>query len=873
MTQLTFNNSHSAAGELLLESLRNIPSKSSTEPPQTYLAGNLNPEETPRMAQFFQQFNQVIRGLTRAPMFTAITLLTLAVAIGANTVMFSVVNGILLKPLPYPDPEQLVGVWLKAPSINLPDITLGEFNYFIFREQNTVFTDIGAYHEDSVAVTGAGEPEHVEALDVTDGTLPLLSVKPALGRLFTRHDDSPGAPKTVILTYGYWQRRFGGSNSIVGRTLTADGESREIIGVLPKNFQFLDSPETSLFLPMQWDRNKVMLGNFNYQAIGRLKPGVTLAQASADIARMIPICIRSFPAPPGFSASLFEKAGIQPNLRPLRQDVTGDIGSVLWVLMGSIIVVLLVACANVANLLLVRVEGRRQELAIRAALGAGRARIASTMFLESLILGCTGSLIGLALAWAALRVLVAIAPTGLPRLHEIAIDLPVLLFTLGAALFVSLLIGLIPVAKYATHALGTELHGGGRALSQSRERHRARKTLVVVQVALALVLLICSGLMLRTFHALAQVSPGVENPKSLQAFSIDIPSTQVPDGQGERIVRMQQAMADGLVSIPGVKSVAISTAVPLTGEQNFNPVYSADRTYKEGELAPLRRFRFISPGFFSTIGSPLVAGRDFTWAEIYRRQPLAIISENFAREYWGIPANALGQRVRSGPNDDWRVIVGVAHDIYDDGVNKSAPSAIYLPLLQSNLYGNKEMARRGVSFILRTPRAGSSAFFKQVQQSVWAVDPDLPLANATTLAEIYTRSMARTSFTLVMLCVAGSMALLLGVVGIYGVISYAVSQRTREIGIRMALGAQRKQLVRMFVLQGFWLTSIGVVIGLGLAFGVMRLLSSLLFHVSPIDPGTYILASAVVIAVASFACFLPSQRAAVVDPMNALRAE
>src|ERR1700728_3398611 len=349
------------------------------------------------MSMFIDQLRQVLRRLARAPLFTAITLITLAIGVGANTVIFSVVEGVLLKPLPYPHPEQLIGVWHTAPGIGMKELNMSPSIYFIDREQNTTLQDIGVYDGDSLNVTGAGEPEHVRGLDVTDGTLPILGVTPAVGRLFTRRDDSPGAPQTVILSYGYWQRKFGGATSVIGRSIAVDGKPREVIGVLPKGFHFLDTQDAALILPFQWDRSKTKLGNFSEEAIARLKPGVTMAQASADTARLLPVVQRTFPAPEGFSASLFEKARISPNLRPLKQDVVGDVGNVLWVLMGSIVLVLLVACANVANLVLVRVEGRRQELAIRSALGAGRERIAGELMFESLTLGVVGSLIGLAL--------------------------------------------------------------------------------------------------------------------------------------------------------------------------------------------------------------------------------------------------------------------------------------------------------------------------------------------------------------------------------------------------------------------------------------------------------------------------------------------
>jgi len=541
--------------------------------------------------------------------------------------------------------------------------------------------------------------------------------------------------------------------------------------------------------------------------------------------------------------------------------------------MGSIAVVLLVACANVANLLLVRVEGRHQELAIRSALGAGRGNITAGLLFESLVLSLIGSAIGLALAFGALRVLLAMAPTGLPRLHEIGINIPVLLFTLGIAGFVSLVIGMIPVIKYSGLCASTGLREGGRSLSQSRERHRARKALVVVQVALALVLLICSGLMIRTFRALARVSPGFAEPATLEAFNIYIPEAQIPDTDAIRVVRMQQAIRDRLAAIPGVQSVSITSSVPLGGNRQYDPVFAEDHTYKEGELAPLRRFKFVSPGSFATLGTPLIAGRDLTWDETFQKRPVAIISENFAREYWGDPAKALGKRVRVGTIDDWREIIGVAGNLYDDGVSQPASTAVYWPLFQDHFEGQKETVRRYVSFLIRSSRAGSATFMSEVQQAVWSINPDLPLADATTVGTLYTKSMARTSFTLVMLCVAGSMALLLGIVGIYGVISYAVSQRTREIGIRMALGARKESLTAMFVRQGLALAGIGAAVGLVTAFFVMRLMASLLFHVSPLDPWTYGLATVCVLAIAWVACYLPSRRAMVVNPVNALRAE
>jgi len=825
------------------------------------------------MAMIISQLRQALRRLGRAPMFTAITLLTLAIGVGANTVIFSVIEGVLLKPLPYPHSDQLIGVWHTAPGINIKDLNMCPSIYFIDREQSTTLQDIGVYDGDAVNVTGTGQPEHLRGLDVTDGTLPLLGVTPALGRLFTRKDDTAGSPETILISYAYWQQKFGGASSVIGSSINVDGRTRQIIGVLPRDFHFLDNPDAAIVMPFQWDRSKIKLGNFSQRALARLKPGVTMQQASADMARLLPITFRSFPAPEGFSAAIFEKARIAPNLRPLKKDVVGDVDKVLWVLMGSIAMVLLVACANVANLLLVRVEGRRQELAIRAALGAPWKRIAGELLLESLVIGLSGSLIGLGLAYAALKALVAAAPTGLPRIHEIGIDSQVLLFTLGLALFTSLLIGAIPVFKYAGVKATTGLREGGRALSQSRERHRARKALVIVQVALALVLLICSGLMIRTFQALMHVDAGFTSPDSLQTFRFYVPESQIPDTQPERVVHQQQEIADKLAALPGVSSVSFSNAVPLDGYDTNDILYAQDHVLGEGEIPPIRRFKFISPGYLATLGTHLLTGRDISWDDTYNNHPVALISENFAKEYWHSPQGAIGKMIRVASTDPWREVIGVVQDVHEDGVDQPAQSTVYWPVLMNNFEGQKTQLRRGVAFSIRTSRAGSQALMNEVQQQVWSVNSAVPLADPTTLGELYTKSMARTSFTLVLLCVAGAMALLLGVIGIYGVIAYTVSQRTREIGIRMALGAQRNQLTSLFVRQGLLLTAIGAACGLVVAFVTMRLMSAILFNVSPVDPLTYIVITAGLIATAYLACYVPSRRAATINPVNALRSE
>jgi predicted permease len=803
-------------------------------------------------------------------MFTVVTLITIGIGVGANTAIFSVINGVLLKPLPYPDPERLVGVWQSAPGFGIENLNASPSDYFTFREENRSFQNIGLWNGGSRTVTGLDAPEQVQVLTVTDGTLNALGVQPFLGRWFTAKDDSPGTPQTAILTYGYWQRRFGGNASAIGRQIRVDGDLSQIVGVMSQSFRFLDY-EADLIFPFQFDRAKTNLGNFSYQALARLKPGVTLAQANADLARMIPMVNAKFPPPPGFSAKLFESARISPNVRALKQDVIGDLGRVLWVLMGSIGAVLLIACANVANLLLVRAEGRQQELAIRTALGAGSRQIAGEILSESVFLGLLGGLAGLGFAYGALRLLVKIAPSNLPRIENITIDPLVLLFTFAISLFAGLLFGLIPVIKYAAPNVTTALRAGGRTLSQSRERHRAHNALVVLQTALAVVLLVSSGLMIRTFQALRQVRPGFTNPDQLQTLSIFVPDAQVKEP--ERVLQMFQEVQRKISEIPGVRSVAFGNAVPTDGNNSTDVLYAEDRFYAEGQLPPLRRFKFVTPGYFQTMGIPLIAGRDYTWTDIQGKREVTIVSENMAREMWREPSRALGKRIREGMKDSWREIIGVVGNVHSDGPDQTAPTTVYWPMIASNFWGNDTFIERRAVFAIRTSRAGSQSLLTQIREAVWSVNKEVPLASVRTMSEIYRGSMARSSFTLVMLAIAGGMALLLGIVGIYGVISYSVSQRTREIGIRIALGAQQGALKTMVVRHGLLLAGVGVVLGLAAAAALTRILSSFLFQISPLDPITYVSVSAGLLAAAALASYVPAHRASSVNPVDALRAD
>jgi len=821
------------------------------------------------IASALSDLRYAARRLRGNPGFTTISVLTLALGIGATTAIFSVIEGVLLKPLAYPESGQIVSLRHTAPGIHIDELNLAASLYFTYREENRVFQDVGMWRADSASVTGVGQPEEVPGLLVTNRFLAVLGVQPVLGRPFIASDEDTKSERAVILSDGYWKSHFGGDRSILGRRILLDGDAHAVIGVMPPSFQFMDRP-VSLIVPLRLSRADIRLISFCCQGIARLKPGVTLVQAEADVTRMLAMAPAKFAVNPGFSSNVWATSRIAPRLLLLKDALVGDIGKTLWTLMATVGIVLLIACANVANLLLVRADGRRQELAVRAALGAGWGRIARELLLESLLLSVASGVLGLALAYAALRVLAASEVAHLPRIHEISIDPVVLAFTLGISLAAGLLFGLIPVFKYARPRLSNALGSGSRSVSQSKERHRARSLLVIVQVALAVVLLVGSGLMIRTFQALRNIDPGFSHAQELETLYISIPESQVPEP--ERVMRMEEEILRKIESIAGVSSVAMTSNLPMEGGQG-DPVYAEDHPAHANTVPPIRTHKFVSPGYFSTIRARLIAGRDLTWTETYNQTPVALVSENMARELWHDPRAAIGKRIRPTLKDDWREVIGVVADLRDEGVDHKAPGIVYWPLLQKNFESSPTYVFRGVAFVIRTPRAGSLALLQDLQKAVGSVNSNLPLADVKTLGSVYDRSLARTSFTLVLLAIAGGMALLLGLIGIYGVISYSVSQRTREIGIRLALGAPLQNLTKMFVRYGLILSGVGVAFGLTGALGLTRLMKSVLYDVSPSDPLTYAGVSAGLVLAATLASYLPARRATKVDPVEALRAE
>jgi predicted permease len=813
-----------------------------------------------------------LRALLSRPAITAIAVVTLAIGCGAATTTLSVVDSILLEPLAYPEADRLVSIWHDAPGATLPvdrgGLPSSASMYVTYAEQNRVFEHVGVWTPGVATITGDGEPEEVPRIGVTTGVLEALGVSPLLGRWFSA-DDRTDTGGTVIVSYGYWQRRFGGDPAVIGRTLTVNAGPREIVGVMPPGFRIADTEADLLMGPMTFPRASLTLAPFAYRGIARLKPGMTVADANADIARLIAIWQDSWPAVAGVDPRVYTDAWkIAPALRPLKQDVVGDVNDLLWVFMATIAVVLLIACANVTNLMLIRGTARQHELAIRAALGAGVARLRRAVLLESLFVALAGGVMGLAIAAAALRGLVTLGPATLPRLGEVTLDVDIVAAAIGVALLAGIAVGLVLATRLDGRGLKESLHASGRTSSASRGQQRIQRSLVIAQVALAVVVLVSAGLAIRTAQAVRAVAPGFSGPEQVQTLRISMRESQVPEPL--LVAQRQQAIIDAFAALPGVTAVGLASSMPM---DTFNRLGDGVEIEGQPPAPVIRRFKGISPGMFAAVGIPLVAGRDYSWADLYEYRSVVMISEGMARELWQEPAAALGKRLRTVESEPWREIIGVVADVREDGLMEPTPQIVYWPVLTRSGSAPVTDIWRSVVFAIRSDRAGTDELNRELQQAVWSVDPNLPVTWVRTLADIYDESLARTTFALVALVVAACGSLALGVVGLYGVLSYAVSLRRREIAIRLALGAEQRVVRRQFVRQGIGLTVVGIAIGIAAAAVVTRLMTSLLYGVDPLDPLTYAAVAVGLIAIAALASFVPAQRASAVDPAESLAVE
>ena len=825
------------------------------------------------MEAITREFKQVIRKLTRSPSFTLVAVLTLALGIGANTAIFTVVNSVLIRPLPYPEQDRLVAMNYTAPGMDVELVPHSESTYLITAEESQTFESFGVFNNTALNLTGGREPERVPAVVATHEILTLLGAVPQLGRLTNGEDDLLGSPEVAILTHQLWQRRFGGDPSIVGRTIEVNGVSTEVVGVLAEGFLF-HMEDAEMFVPARFNRTEPDEGSFNMPGIARLEAGVTMAAVTADVDRMIRLMPERFSG--GISQAMLDQIGFAPNITPLREQITGDVSRTLWILLSAVGFLLLIACSNVANLFLVRADGRRREVAVRTALGASGGDLARYFLMESVALGVLGGALGLGLAWAGTRALVTFGPSNLPRLSEIGLNAQVLLFTLAVSLMAGFLFGLFPVMKYRKPDMAGGLKEGGRGGSEGRERHRVRNTLVVSQMALALVLLVGSGLMLRSFQALRSIDPGFD-PAGVLTLRITLPESAYPDAESRLLFHDQ--LQGSIAQLAGVVRVGAGQNIPLGGGMNRSGTLFEDFPLLPDQIPDVIETNRVTSGYMETLGMRLLEGRTINAFDARDRTGAVVVTRTLAQHYWP-NESAIGKRLtqdmdlREGAVSEgqvWQTIVGVVDEVRTLSMDMDPTPVLYFPLIEAS----HQEDNRGPQTLAYVVKASgeSAALLPAIRQTLWEQDPNLPIADIMTMDSVVRDSMARTSFSMVLLGIAALVALFLGTVGIYGVISYVVTQRTREMGIRLALGAEEGVVAGMVLRQGAVLAGIGIAIGLLGAFGLTRLMAAMLFGVSATDPLTFGAVASVLAAVAMLASYLPARRAARTDPVEALRAE
>jgi putative ABC transport system permease protein len=830
------------------------------------------------MQTLIQDLRYGARTLLKNPVFTSIAVITLALGIGANTAIFSVVDAVLLRPLPYPEADRLVFLWTTSKGGTsifgsaMPD-------YRELRDQNRTLEGLaGFYYGDFNLSPAGGEPERVQGAYVTSNLFNALKVSPTLGRLFTPEEDQFGRHRVVLLSHGLWQRSFGGDRSIVGREIKLGGESFTVAGVMPRGLPFFDNvPEVELWTPIAFapGDNMDTRNNHFVNLVGRLKPGVTVEQAQEDASAIARRVEEQFPGNKGLGALI----------RPAHEQLTGNSSRALYVLLGAVAFTLLVACVNVANLMLARAAAREREMAIRASLGARRARIVRQLMVECLPLGLTGGALGVLVALWGIDLLEALLPASLPRYNEIGVNGRVLAFTLALALFTSLLFGLAPALQAVKADVRAALGEGGRGGSR---QGRLRSLLVVAEVALALVLLVGAGLMARSFVKLRQ-SPVGFTERNVLTMRVTLPDAKYPspisaeDRRNPAGLAFYERLLERVESLPGVKAASVSTVLPLGSMGNWGKLFSVEGRPAPPSLdqVPSARFALISHDFFRTFGVATRRGRSFTAQDKENSQPVAIVNETLARRFFP-NEDPLGKTIWMGPPEHLlppdaqtpenrfvrRLIVGVVADVKGGSLNQPVGPLVYAPFYQHR----REGWSNSLTLAVRTETAPET-LTAAIRGQIRALDQDQPIANVRTVGELLDRVLSEAKFNLLLLGLFAVVALLLAAIGVYGVLSYAVTQRTREIGVRIALGAQPRSVLRLVIGQGMKLASAGVVIGVAAAWALTRLMSTMLFETPATDPATFATIASLLVAVALMACWIPARRAAKVDPMVALRRE
>ncbi len=820
------------------------------------------------------ELRHAARRLVGSPIFSLAAVATLALAIGANSSIFAIVQRVVLNPLPYPDSDRVVSIGHRVPRMtNTPRFdAMPPGLYFHYAERAHSLESVAAYWPVEMTITGRGEPERIRVTNVTPSMMSVLQVAPAQGRWFTAAEGEPGAARAVVLSHGFWLRRFGGDRSVVGRSVSLNSEPTEIIGIMPPSFGFPDG-RVDVWRAEQLSR-AAGFGLFTHKAVARLREGITTDAARDELSLLVTELPQSYPGSAlALSLAKDKMVAIVPTLK---EATIGHVTRALWILLAAVGLVLLVACANVANLFLVRSESRQREVAIRRALGAGGRGVARFFLAESLLLSVAGGLLGVLLAWFGVRLLVSYAPPTLPRLSEISIDGVSVLFTFGLSVLAALLFGAIPLVHGSP--LSQALHEHGRSNTPSRQRHRARQVLMAGQVALALVLLVASALMVRSFQKLRTIDPGFDASASL-VFTVGLPARDYVDRRAA--VAAHDRMLDTIERIPGVTAVSSSTTLPLEGIGFGNSIF-VDRKPDEQRPAarPVVQFRAVSDDFVETMGLRLIRGRTLDRDDIEREQSNVIVNQAFVDAYFP-RQDALDRRVASSrpptlPPPAWLTIVGVVGNTPSSSLVETDPTpTLYMPM---SIAGGPGMAQAmlvgpdisEMSYVIRSSLPTTS-LVPLVRQAIDGVDPNLAMAKVGTLQDTLDRASAQMAFTMALLALAAGVALALGVIGIYGVMSYIVNQRTAEIGVRLALGAEPRRVSRQIIRQGGFVTLAGVALGLGAAVAGSRLMESLIYGVSSRDPAVFAATTALLLMVALLACWLPARRAARLSPIEALR--
>ena len=793
---------------------------------------------------------------------------TLALGIGASTATFSVVNTVLLKPLPYPSSDRIVGLWHGAPKLGYDQFGISPGIFHLYLTESRIYEAMGLYLRQERTVTDHGEAERVTAVVSTARLFDVLGVRPIVGRTYTEEEATSGGPAVAVVGYGLWQRRFGGDPAIIGRTVRMDGVPTQIIGIMPKGFDFGGpNAKAEVWVPLQIDLAHGDPGNFSFSGVARLAPGITPEAAAARENALLPRA-RARWAGEEALINFLNAGGFHPIVHLLQEEVTGDIRRPLWIILGTVGVVLLIACANVANLFLVWTDGRQREMATRAALGASRSRLAAEFLLESTAVAALGGALGVAIAWAGTPLLLRLAPPELPRVDEIRLDGGSLSFAVGVTLFAALASGTGAALRGWRTGTLSWLRQGGHSAGDGPAWHRLRNVLVVGQTALAMVLLTGSGLLTKSFFELRGVDPGFDT-RGILTFRLSLPQSRY---QGPvKMAAFHQHMTERLAALPGVDAVGGVSELPLARRATGTAYRIEDRPTPAGELPPMCWYKYVTPGYFEAMGIAVVAGRDFERADHGQRMGNIVVSRALADRFWP-GQSALGKRLRlesDNSPEGWERIVGVVERTRDHGLRDDALAIVYHPTVGPHV--GQGYSVPNLTYVVRTREpAGVAA---TIRAAVRAADPELPVTGVQTMEEVAARSIVRLTFTTLALGVAASMALLLGAIGLYGVLSCVVSRRTREIGVRMAIGARAGQVSRMVLASGARLVVVGLALGIAGASALTRLLQGLLFGTSPLDPVTFSGISVMLLLVGLLASWFPARRAAGIDPARAIRME